>query len=114
MTTKILALTDALGNLVRFELLPGHRFDTVGVEPLIEGIHFGGLIADKAFDSDWIIETLNERGRENRHLPAPTALKTTRYRRRNLQMASLDRKFLLQSSSASRCAVTKQIKALPQ
>ena len=62
MTTKILALTDALGNLVRFELLPGHRFDTVGVEPLIEGIEFGGLIADKAFDSDWIIENLNERG----------------------------------------------------
>ena len=29
MTTKILALTDALGNLVRFVLLPGHRFDTV-------------------------------------------------------------------------------------
>ena len=62
MTTKILALTYALGNLVRFELLPGHRFDTVGVEPLIEGVQFGGLIADKAFDSDWIIETLNERG----------------------------------------------------
>jgi transposase len=62
MTTKILALTDALGNLVRFELLPGHRFDTVGVAPLIEGVNFGGLIADKAFDSDWIIENLNERG----------------------------------------------------
>ena len=31
MTTKILALTDALGNLVRFVLMPGHRFDTVGV-----------------------------------------------------------------------------------
>jgi len=62
MTTKILALTDALGNLVRFELLPGHRFDTVGVEPLLEGIDFGGLIADKAFDSDAIIADLNERG----------------------------------------------------
>jgi hypothetical protein len=62
MTTKILALTDALGNLVRFELLPGHRFDTVGVEPPIEGVNFEGLIADKAFDSDWIIENLNERG----------------------------------------------------
>jgi hypothetical protein len=36
MTTKILALTDALGNLVRFVLLPGQRFDTVGVPPLIE------------------------------------------------------------------------------
>ena len=62
MTTKILALTDALGNLVRFNLLPGQRFDTVGVEPLIRHIEFGGLIADKAFDSDWIIENLNERG----------------------------------------------------
>jgi transposase len=62
MTTKILALTDALGNLVRFELLPGHRFDTVGVEPLIEGIEFGGLIADKAFDSDTIMAVLNARG----------------------------------------------------
>lgn len=62
MTTKILALTDALGNLVRFVLLPGHRFDTVGVEPLLDGIDFGGLIADKAFDSNHIIADLNERG----------------------------------------------------
>jgi transposase len=54
-------LTDALGNLVRFTLLPGHRFDTVGVAPLIKDIEFGGLIADKAFDSNWIIEDLNER-----------------------------------------------------
>ena len=62
MTTKILALTDALGNLVRFELLPGHRFDTVGVPPLIAGLSFGALIADKAFDSNAIIADLNERG----------------------------------------------------
>src|SRR5713101_359171 len=62
MTTKILALTDALGNLVRFVLLPGQRFDTVGVPPLIEGIEFGALIADKAFDSNDIITNLNERG----------------------------------------------------
>jgi len=62
MTTKILALTDALGNLVRFELLPGHRFDTVGVEPLIGGVDFDGLIADKAFDSNWIVDDLNARG----------------------------------------------------
>ena len=51
MTTKILALTDALGNLVRFVLLPGQRYDTVGVEPLIDGLSFDALIAD-----------LNERG----------------------------------------------------
>ena len=62
MTTKILALTDALGNLVRFVLLPGHRFDTVGVAPLIKGMSFRALIADKAFDSTAIIADLNARG----------------------------------------------------
>ena len=62
MTTKILALTDALGNLVRFVLLPGQRFDTVGVPPLIEGLAFDALIADKAFDSNAIIADLDERG----------------------------------------------------
>jgi transposase len=62
MTTKILALTDALGNLVRFVLLPGHRFDTVGVAPLIKGVEFGALIADKAFDSNTILADLDTRG----------------------------------------------------
>ena len=62
MTTKILALTDALGNLVRFDLLPGHRYDTVGVPPLIENIAFDGLIADKAFDTNAITAELNRRG----------------------------------------------------
>lgn len=61
MTTKILALTDRLGHLVRFVLLPGQRHDTVGVAPLIGGLSFGGLIADKAFDADWIIDEMNRR-----------------------------------------------------
>ena len=39
--TKILALTDALGNLVRFELLPGHRFDPIGV-PIIADLDARG------------------------------------------------------------------------
>jgi transposase len=62
LTTKILALTDALGNLVRCVLLPGQRYDTVGVAPLIKGVEFDGLIADKAFDANWIIAELNARG----------------------------------------------------
>jgi transposase len=62
MTTKILALTDALGNLVRLVLLPGQRHDTVGVAPLIEDVAFEGFIADKAFDANWLIDELDERG----------------------------------------------------
>jgi transposase len=47
---------------VRFTLLPGNRYDPVGVAPLIGGVSFGALIADKAFDANWIIAELNERG----------------------------------------------------
>ena len=42
--------------------MPGQRFDTVGVADLIEGVKFGGLLADRAFDSNAIIADLNERG----------------------------------------------------
>jgi transposase len=89
LTTKILALTDALGNLVRFVLLPGQRYDTVGVAPLIQDVEFDGLIGDKAFDANWIIGELNERGakivisqRPNRL--APIEIDTDIYKWRHL------------------------------
>jgi len=47
---------------VRFVLLPGQRHDTVGVEPLIEGLDFDALLGDKAFDTDWIRAELDRRG----------------------------------------------------
>ena len=62
MTTKIVALVDALGNLVRFLLLPGQAHDMKGVEPLIKDVSFGALLADKAFDADWLLKELDERG----------------------------------------------------
>ena len=62
LTTKIVALVDALGNLARFVLLPGQRHDSIGVEPLITGIDFEALIADKAFDNNALRAILNERG----------------------------------------------------
>ncbi len=45
-------MVDALGNLVRFVLLPGQRHDLIGVPPLLEGVEFEALIADKAYDSN--------------------------------------------------------------
>lgn len=47
---------------MRFELLPGNRYDTIGVAPLIKGVKFDAILADKAFDANWIIEEMNERG----------------------------------------------------
>jgi transposase len=61
LSTKILALVDALGNLVRFVLLPGQRHDSIGVESLIEDIKFDALLADKAFDSDPLRTALDRR-----------------------------------------------------
>lgn len=71
MTTKILALTDALGNLVRFRLMPGQRFDSVNVPSLIDGLEFDAFIADKAFDSNTIIAELNERRHPRHSKPLP-------------------------------------------
>jgi transposase len=47
---------------VRFVLLPGLRHDSVGVQPLIDGIVFGALLGDKAFDADWLRADLDGRG----------------------------------------------------
>ena len=62
MTTKIVALVDALGNLVKFLLLPGQAHDMKGVAPLIEGVSFDALLADIAFDTDWLLQDVDARG----------------------------------------------------
>src|SRR3954469_11073299 len=62
LTTKIVALVDALGNLVRFNLLPGQRHDSVGVAPLLKDLDFAALLADKAFDGDALRAELDDRG----------------------------------------------------
>ncbi len=54
--TKIIAMTEALGTLIRFVRIPRQHFDTVGVAPLIEPADFNTLLADKAFDIRWICE----------------------------------------------------------
>jgi transposase len=64
LTTKILALVDALGNLVDFRLMPGQRGETTGVTALIEGINFSAFLADKAYDADWFRNYLRQRGIE--------------------------------------------------
>ncbi len=51
LTTKIAALVDAPGNLVRFTLLPGQRHDIKSVDDLPEGIDCDTFLGDKAFDA---------------------------------------------------------------
>ena len=58
MTCKILALTDALGNLIDFRLHPGQAHDLRGTAGLIAGLSCGKLLADRAFDANWLREAL--------------------------------------------------------
>jgi len=53
LTTKVLALTDALGNLVRFKLLPGQRSEIVGVPDLIDGLIFDADQLRQALTATW-------------------------------------------------------------
>ena len=77
MTTKIMALTDALGNLIDFRLLPGQAHDLRGTAALLEGLTCGQLLADRAFDANWVREALEGAGikavippKSNRRFPA--------------------------------------------
>ena len=58
MTTKIMALADAFGNLTDFRLLPGQAHDLRGTAALIEGLSCEKLLADRAFDADWLRDAL--------------------------------------------------------
>ena len=58
MTTKILALADALGNLIDFRLLPGHAHDLRGTAAPIKGLTCGQCLADRAFDANWLRDAL--------------------------------------------------------
>ena len=62
LTTKIIAQVDALGNLLRFLLLLGQAHNMKGVALLIRDVCFGALLNDKAFDADWLLHKLDERG----------------------------------------------------
>ena len=53
-----MALTDALGNPIDLPLLPGQAHDLRGTAALIEGLSCGKLLADRAFDANWLREAL--------------------------------------------------------
>ena len=61
-STKIHATVDALGNPIRLLLTGGQASDSKQAIPLLEGFDFGGVLADRAYDANAILEfiALNE------------------------------------------------------
>jgi transposase len=63
-STKIHILVDALGNPVEFILTGGQEADVTRAEPLMQGHKTGAVIADKAYDSNAIVDMAKRRGAE--------------------------------------------------
>ena len=90
LNTKIHAVCDALGNPLRFVLTAGQRHDSKPVPELLDGLQAKALLADKAYDSDKIVQAAEERSmqviipcRVNRK-KNPRVLDTHRYKARHL------------------------------
>jgi transposase len=70
LSTKIHARVEGLGSLARFSLTGGEAGDSPQALPLIKDLRPGSLSADKAYDSDAIIEHLTAEGNRGSH-PSP-------------------------------------------
>ena len=89
LTTKIHAVTDALGNPIALSITPGQAADITQAEPLLDEIDAGAVLADKGYDSDRLVAALDARGitpvippKANRKEPRKTDFAL--YRERNL------------------------------
>jgi len=62
LSTKIHAAVDALGNPIKFILTRGQDSETKQAQALIEDFDMDYLLADKGYDSDSIIQFIEESG----------------------------------------------------
>ena len=90
LTTKIHALVDANGNPIVLKLTEGQAHDGRSAADMLDGIGMGQiLLADRAYDSDALRETLAARGAWANVKPMPRrvnipAFSAFLYRYRNL------------------------------
>lgn len=62
MTTKIHVLADAQGRPLRFILTGGEAHDVTAVPDLLDDIAGGGVIADRAYDSNAVRQIIADAG----------------------------------------------------
>ena len=61
-TSKINAMVDALGNPLKFILSPGQQHDSKAASDLVENIQGSDVLADKAYDDDKFINSIEQKG----------------------------------------------------
>jgi len=64
LSTKIHAITDALGNPLSFDLTPGQACDLDGADRLLPDVVADIVLADKAYDADErVLQRLEAQGK---------------------------------------------------
>ena len=104
MTTKGVAVSDALGNLVRVRPMPDQPFDSIGVAPLIDGVEFGASTKTRLSTATTLspISTSTPRRSSYRSTHgAPSRFRSTR----KCPDGALERKLLLQTHKVQRIAM---------
>ncbi len=90
MTTKLHAVVDANGNPITLKLTEGQAHDGRSAGDMLDTVGQGQtLLADRAYDSDALRETLAERGAKANIKPMPNRVNVPKfnkrlYRKRNL------------------------------
>jgi transposase len=62
LTSKIHAVADALGNPVRWVLSGGEVADVTQAKPLLHGLKADAVLADKGYDADTLIDSIQATG----------------------------------------------------
>jgi len=90
LTTKLHAVVDANGNPITLKLTEGQAHDGRSAGDMLDTVGQGQtLLADRAYDSDALRETLAERGAKANIKPMPNRVNVPKfnkrlYRKRNL------------------------------
>ncbi len=90
LTTKLHAVVDANGNPITLKLTEGQAHDGRSADGMLDTVGKGQtLLADRAYDSDALRETLAERGAKANIKPMPNRVNIPKfnkrlYRKRNL------------------------------
>ena len=90
LTTKLHAVVDANGNPITLKLTEGQAHDGRSADDMLDSVGKGQtLLADRAYDSDALRNTLAERGAKANIKPMPNRVNIPKfnkqlYRKRNL------------------------------
>jgi transposase len=94
LTTKIHAVVDANGNPITLKLTEGQAHDGRSADDMLESVGAGQtLLADRAYDSDALRETLAARGAKANVKPMPNRVNIPKFNKRLYKKRNLVERF---------------------